>query len=313
MTTSPKTISKTTSSTQEYPAIDPSPAVQAPPFVLLRNLNRGGGLVLLSLRRLRHYVGLNFLALIGVILAVGLVTSAGFFSQAVDTVVMRQELAEYSRITGKPPFSIRVFNSSTAAVPLSLEWATELGKGIAHTLSQEMNLPASDLLLQVNSGIVSMRTQRDGATASTNVNVFYQDGIAGYMSIAQGVAMDENASSADQVDVWVHARLAGKIGVDVGDAISLSLSGSEQSVPGRVAGVWQAADPKDAYWLSDPDQAFQDGLVVRRADYIGRIEPLLPLLRLGLGGVVRSDLLGQRAGLGADAVALLALLVQTGV
>ena len=255
MTTSPNTRIKTDSSDQAssdpaYSPVAPSPAVQAPPFVLWRNLNRGAGLVLLSLRRLRHYVGLNFLALIGVILAVGLVTSAGFFSQAVDTVVMRQELAEYSRITGKPPFSIRVFNSSTAAVPLSLEWATELGKGIATTLSQELNLPVSDLLLQANSGIISMRTERGGATSSTNVNVFYQDGIAGYMSIAQGVALDESAASGEQVDVWIHTRLVDKIGVDVGDLISLSLSSSEQSVPGRVAGVWQAADPKDAYWLT---------------------------------------------------------------
>jgi putative ABC transport system permease protein len=275
MTTSTKTSIKTNSSDPVYSPVTPSPAVQAPPFVLWRNLNRGAGLVLLSLRRLRFYVGLNFLALIGVILAVGLVTSAGFFSQAVDTVVMRQELAEYSRITGKPPFSIRVFNSSTAAVPLSLEWATELGKGIATTLSQELNLPVSDLLLQANSGIVSMRTERGGATSSTNVNVLYQDGIAGYMSIAQGVALDESAASGEQVDVWIHTRLAGKIGVDVGDVVSLSLSSSEQSVPGRVAGVWQAADPKDAYWLTDPDQTFQDALVVRRADYIGRVEPLL--------------------------------------
>ncbi len=248
-----------------------------PKLGVARGLNRILGIVGLARRRLRYYLGLNFLALVGVVIAVGLVTSAGFFSQAVDTVVMRQELAEYSRITGKPPFSMRVFSSSTTAVPLALERATELGKGIATTLSQEMNLPVSDLLMQVNSGIVSMRTERGGATASTDTNVFYQDGIADHMSIAQGVALDESAASGEQVDLWVHARLAGTIGVDVGDTIFLSLGSSEQSVPGRVAGVWQAADPKNAYWLTDPDQAFEEALVVRRADYIGRIEPILAI------------------------------------
>ena len=261
-----------------HPAHEPAtqlPAFDLPRFGPWRSLNRSAGLVLLSLRRLRHYVGLNLLALIGVILAVGLVTSAGFFSQAVDTVVMRQELAEYSRITGRAPLSVRVFNSSTRAVPLSLAWATELGKGIATTLSQEMDLPVKELLLQVNSGILTMQTKRNDAIVETNVNVFYQDAVAGYMSIGQGVALDESAVSAEQVDVWIHERLAGKIGADVGDSLSLATSDSAQAVAGRVAGVWKATDPKDGYWLTDPDQAFEDALLVRRADYTSHIEPIL--------------------------------------
>ncbi|MBX3053502.1 MAG: ABC transporter permease [Caldilineaceae bacterium] len=253
------------------------PAFHVPVFGLWRGLNRFSGLILLSLRRLRHYLGLNVLALVGVVVAVGLVTSAGFFSQAVDTVVMRQELAEYSRITGRPPFSMRVFNSSTPAVPLSLEWANELGKGIGATLSQELGLPVSNLLLQVNSGILAMQTERSGSTVKTNVNIFYQDGIADHMSIAQGIPLDESAASGAELDVWIHTRLAAKIGMDVGDTLSLSPSSSEQSVSGRVVGVWQAADPKDGYWLADPDQSFQDGLVVRRADYISHVEPILPI------------------------------------
>ena len=81
----------------------------------------------LALRRLRHQFGLSLLALIGIVLAVGLVTSAGFFSQAVDLVVMRQELAEYTRITGRPPFSARVFTVHSATVPLSLERCRRTG------------------------------------------------------------------------------------------------------------------------------------------------------------------------------------------
>jgi len=71
------------------------------------------GLAQLAFWRLRYYSGLSLLALIGVILAVGLVTSAAFFSQAVDQVMLDNELAEYSRITGRPPFAARVFSPST--------------------------------------------------------------------------------------------------------------------------------------------------------------------------------------------------------
>src|SRR5688572_18775761 len=58
----------------------------------------------LAAQRLYYYFGLSLLSLFGVILAVGLVSSATFFSQAVDTVIMRQELAEYSAATNRPPF-----------------------------------------------------------------------------------------------------------------------------------------------------------------------------------------------------------------
>ncbi|OUC05299.1 hypothetical protein RY27_28110, partial [Litorilinea aerophila] len=55
---------------------------------LLRPIHRLLGLAELAVFRLRYYSGLSLLALIGVILAVGLVTSAAFFAQAVDTVMM---------------------------------------------------------------------------------------------------------------------------------------------------------------------------------------------------------------------------------
>lgn len=253
------------------------PVFNLPAFGLWRSANRTAGLVLVSLRRIRHYFGLNLLALVGVIVAVGLVTSAGFFSQAVDTVVMRQELAEYSRITGRAPFSVRVFNSSTSSVPLSLEWATELGKGIAHTISQELDLPVNEVMLQANSGILSMQTERNGAVARSNVNLIYQDEIAAYMTITQGAAMDQNGAAGGLLEFWMHVRLAGKIGADVGDTITILPGEGLESVPGRVAGIWQATDPKDGYWLTDPDQSLQDALLVRRQDYIALVEPFLPV------------------------------------
>src|SRR5215207_5145546 len=78
------------------------------------------GLARMAIWRIRYYSGLSLLALLGVIIAVGLVTSAAFFAQTVDQVIMDRELAEYSRITQRPPFSARVFAPSSQAVPFDL-------------------------------------------------------------------------------------------------------------------------------------------------------------------------------------------------
>ena len=51
--------------------------------LLLKPLVLSGSLAHLVLKRLWYYPGLTLLALVGVVLAVGLVTSAGFLAQAV--------------------------------------------------------------------------------------------------------------------------------------------------------------------------------------------------------------------------------------
>ena len=48
---------------------------------------------------------------------------------------MDRELAEYTRITQRPPFATRVFASSSRTVPLDLARVEHLGDNVAETLS----------------------------------------------------------------------------------------------------------------------------------------------------------------------------------
>ncbi|MBX3000609.1 MAG: ABC transporter permease [Caldilineaceae bacterium] len=249
-----------------------------PDNALLQSLNRTSALVVLALRRLRHQFGLSLLALIGVILAVGLVTSAGFFSQAVDTVVMRQELAEYTRITGRPPFSARVFAIHSQTVPLSLVEAERLGERIATTLADAVGLPIKEVLMQVNSDLVRLRTE--GGTQSTgrspvSANVVHLGGVAPYMEIVEGLAPDAHGEPSDGVDVWLHLALAERMGVHAGSRIQLETAQGE--IPAHIAGIWRPLDARDPFWLNNPDQDLADKLLMRRDDYLNAIEPFLPV------------------------------------
>ena len=242
----------------------------------MRSFNRTQGLIGLSLRRLRHQLGLSLLALIGIVLAVGLVTSAGFFSQAVDLVVMRQELAEYSRITGRPPFSARVFTVHSAAVPLSLARAEALGDRVADTVSDAVGLPQRALALQLNSDIVKVvnpDTATSGNRASSrNTNLLYIQDIAPHMTILEGAAFDADGVSTQVLDVWIYADWADSTGMQVGETHTLQVG--ENALPIGIAGIWRATDPDDAFWMSDPDSSLADKLIVRRQDYLTSIEPL---------------------------------------
>ena len=244
--------------------------------LLARSLNRSLGLMGLALRRLRHQFGLSLLALIGIVLAVGLVTSAGFFSQAVDLVVMRQELAEYTRITGRPPFSARVFTVHSATVPLSLERAEGLGQRVSDTLVSTVGLPLRQLSMQLNSDIVKVTnpnaTAGGNGSVQRNTNLIYIQGIADHMTILEGAGFDAQGASGEALDVWIYADWANETGMQVGETHSLQIAESE--LPIYIAGIWRATDTDDPFWMSEPSGALADKLIVRRQDYLSRIEPL---------------------------------------
>ena len=224
---------------------------------LTRPLNRLVGLIGLVVKRQWHHPSLTLLALLGVILAVGLVTNASFFSQGVEKVILDQKLAEFSRTTGRPPFSIGVYTFPSSRRPISLEAAEEVARHIAGTLSSEVGLPLRHVGLWVSSGGMMLQP-REGSS-------LYGDG----QSLLDSVTL---VYMAEVLDVWMHTRLAEKMGVRVGDEFDVGVTLVTDSVPIRVRGFWQARDPTAPFWFTNPDQTLKKALLVRRRDYIYQLK-----------------------------------------
>lgn len=236
----------------------------------------------LVVKRQRHHLGLTLLALLGVILAVGLVTNASFFAQAVDRVILHQELAEFSRITGRPPLSTAVYVFPSSRNPVRLDDAERLAAHVAGTLSAEVGLPTRHVGIQVSSGSMMLRPAGDselyaaGEGYLENVEVVYISDVARRMKIVEGSPMDEGGKSGDVLDVWMHNRLAQKMGVHPGEMFNISFTLVGTPIPVRLAGFWEALDPRDEFWFNDPDAAFDSALLVRREDYLRFIQPVIP-------------------------------------
>ncbi|MCB0104917.1 MAG: ABC transporter permease, partial [Caldilineaceae bacterium] len=223
------------------------------------------------------HMGLSLLSLFGVVLAVALVSSAAFFSNAVDTVIMRQELAEYSRITGRPPFSSRVYAPSSRTVPLTIERVETLGGNVSDTLANEVGLPVRSLGLMADSGVLELHalpedTRYESGRALDNVNVIYLKEIADHVAV-EGQSFADTPS-ADALDVWLHHLLAADLGVQVGERFQL-LTNQDVPIPIRIAGFWEPTDADESFWFNDPNGALVDKLVVRRDDYVAQLEPRL--------------------------------------
>lgn len=265
------------------PAPTPSSALIRPrslnPFA--RTIYTFFGLTALVLRRLRYYTGPSILALVGVVLAVGLVTSAAFFAQAVDQVMMNRELAAYTKATRRPPFSSRIFTSSSRVVPLNVERAEALAGNVANTLSAEVGLPILESVMLLDSGALQL-LPREGDTrynpvgSPQKVNAVILPQVENYIQIVDGIPMTDPAQDGT-LQVWMHGLLAEEMGIVAGEEFVLAASQSEARLTIQVAGLWRATDIQDTFWFNDPDTIMREKLLVRRDDYIRALQPILEI------------------------------------
>ena len=270
-----------------FPDETASPSAQrryrrlAHPPQLMRALFKLSGLIGLVLKRQWHHPMLTLLALLGVILTVGLITSASFFAQAVDKVILLQELAEFTHVTKRPPFSTRVYTFPSARFPMSIEDGEELADHVAGTLSAEVGLPLTHLGLEVDSGNMLLQPAEGsslydaGKTHIDTLSLVYIAGVEEQLEITDGDPLDDNPSG-EALDVWMHAKRAEEMGVHVGETFKIGVTVVDTAVPIRLKGFWRARDPGDPFWFSNPDAKLNDSLLVRRQDYIRFIQPLLP-------------------------------------
>jgi len=249
---------------------------------MLKALYRITGVIRLALERLVHNPGLTFLALLGVVISVALVSNAAFFAQAVDQVILNQELAAFSEMTGRPSFSTSVYTFPSGDSPVSVELAEELAQNVAGTLSDEVGLPLYHLGTEVHTGNMMMRPTEDDSQYGESedflgsVDIAYIANVSDKMTIVAGDPLDPDTESGEVVDVWMHDRLAEKMGINIGDKVDVGINVQAPSETVQVVGIWQAADLDDDFWFENPDATLQNALLVRRQDYINRFQPMVP-------------------------------------
>jgi putative ABC transport system permease protein len=232
-------------------------------------------------RRQQFYRGLTLLALLGVILSVGLVTNASFFSQAVDRVILEQNLAEFSRVTGRPPFSTNVYVFPSQSNPLALQDAENISAQIGNALASEVGLPLRHIGLQVSSGTMLLQPMPgsdlygEGRELLGSVSIIYIADVASHMALDAGTSLDDSGASGDVLDIWMHERLAQEMGIQIDDRMIVRPNITVDPVTVRVAGLWHAQEPQEEFWFGDPHGGMKGSLLVRRNDYVKFIQPMV--------------------------------------
>ena len=243
-----------------------------------------GGLTVLTYKRLAGNPGLTLLALFQIVLTVGLLSSAGFFAQAVDRVILQEELDALSSRTGRPPFTTRVYFFPSSRKPMDVPAAERAGRSVAATLSSEIGLPIDEVGVHLESGSLMMLApegdQRygEGSNFLTQVDLVYLADVAPELEFTAGSAWQDPTgaeASVELLPVLMHDNLAAKMGVLPGEKFRVAPTAALPGIEVQVVGLWRARDPHDTFWFRPPDIAMQDALFVRRADFVQWVQPMV--------------------------------------
>ena len=243
-----------------------------------------GGLTVLTYKRLAGNPGLTLLALFQIVLTVGLLSSAGFFAQAVDRVILQEELDALSTRTGRPPFTTRVYFFPSSRKPMDVPAAERAGRSVATTLSSEIGLSIDEVGVHLESGSMMMLTpegdERYGNDSSflTQVDFVYLADVAPELEMTAGVVWEDasgSEASTGLLPVLMHDNLAAEMGVLPGETFRVAPTAAQPGIEVEIVGLWRARDPDDTYWFRPPDISMKEALFVRRADYIQRVQPMV--------------------------------------
>lgn len=243
-----------------------------------------GGLTRLTYKRLAGNLGLTMLALFQIVLTVGLLSSAGFFAQAVDRVILNEELDALSIRTGRPPFTTRVYFFPSSRKPMDVPAAERAGRSVADTLSSEIGLPIDDVGVHLESGSMMLLSPEgderygDESKFLTQVDLVFLAGVAPELEVTAGSIWEDPSDeglSTGPLAVLMHDNLAAEMGVRPGEKFRVAPTAALPGTEVEIIGLWRARDPDDNFWFRPPDISMKEALFVRRADYLERVQPMV--------------------------------------
>jgi len=236
----------------------------------------------IALKRLWNRIGLTLLSVVAVTLALGIAIGIPVFAKAVSFVVLRQELDAVSSTSGRPAFSLRAYVLPGTQYTLSVQRAQQWEQHIIETLVSEVGLPLASSQVQLETLGLTMRTRAQDTTYGgphvallTDTSLTVIPGISSSLRTVAGRPMEERQPDSQDLQVWLHASTAFRLGLSPGERYELWGSGLQAAIPVQIAGTWRAVDPSDRVWFQNPDLTLERRLLVRADDYRALVEPIL--------------------------------------
>ncbi len=231
-----------------------------------------------TFKRLKTHPGLILVTLLGLTIAVGLITTVPLYADAVSYRLLTEELSDQSENFRRPPFSF-MFHY-VGAWKGSIEWdqAETLDAYLQEDAVEDIGLPLEIAARHVETNNFRLYAQPTGdyQTDESWLGYFYlaatQD-FEDHVTIMEG-RYPRIAGPDSAVEVLVPASTAEELGFQVGDRFVLydyrQATTGVRDLPVEISGIWAPINPGDGYWFFGP-RAFDDLFIVPHETITGRV------------------------------------------
>jgi putative ABC transport system permease protein len=243
--------------------------------------------LVLAAKRLWNHRLLMLCLLAGLVAAVALLSSIPMYAEAVHHQLLQGELTEAG--TYRPPFAFLWRYVGTWHGDIGWDEYTPANEYLSQQASGGLGLPlelsvrharTGNLRLFAATGSQAFEEREPLMWTSLGFITVSAEGVSG--GLEAHVELVEGAfpqAGGEDVEVLVSQTLAEQVGLQVGERYVLfGAEGGEQTaqvqVPVRVAGVWRARDPGEAFWFYQP-ASFDEVLLTSEPVYAGQVIPVL--------------------------------------
>jgi putative ABC transport system permease protein len=238
----------------------------------------------LAAKRLWNRRWLMFCLLLGLVVAVGLLSSIPLYADAAQNRLLQGELESTGSTSGtevatvRDPFSFlwRYVGAWHGNVtwdkygPLNAYLTEQAPVTIDLSLKTQVRHVATDKLRLFPSAGAAFIPDEPLLWAS----IGFVTGLQDHIQIVEG-GFPVEGQAGEPVEVLVSQTTADLLGLQVGEIYTLFATGKAGAqIPVRIAGVWQASDATDPFWFYQPD-AFDEVLLTAEDAFVSQVVPVL--------------------------------------
>ena len=233
-------------------------------------------LFIVAAKRLWHQRLLMLCLLVGLVVAVGLLSSIPLYTDAVNNRLLQGQLTEAG--TYRPPFAFlwRYIGAWHGEITLAEyapldEYLTQQAPGV-------VGLPSEDQIRHVSTAKLRLFPGEEGAFTDDVpllwAGIGFISNLEAFIQLTEGT-YPSDAPSGGAVEVIVSQKTADELGLQVGERYTLFGSSRDNvQIPVQIAGVWLPADPANPFWFYQPD-AFDEILLTNEPAFKQHVAPAL--------------------------------------
>lgn len=249
---------------------------------------------LVAAKRLWNNKGLTACSILGLTIAVALISSIPLYTDAANFKVLKEQLAQDQSDAQRtrPPFAFMYRYIGAWHGPVEIEDYDPVDQYMTQSVPGTIGLPKEIEVRYVKTDNFSLFPASEAAYIGLReplgwVNLGFVSGLEEHVNIVEGSLPSATQSDPEVIDVLVSQAFAEEVGIQVGepyvmfkraDTPAQGTKADEEAKPTqfniRIAGVWVPKDQKDPFWFYNP-KSLNNSLMISEEVFRSRVTPVM--------------------------------------